>query len=193
MRILRALARRLRLALLAPVALVAVCGGAVLADQTDPRLAPLFDQLKVAAGPVEEQRIELEIWGIWGETPDPGVGALMRAGTTALNTGDYAAALAAFDQVVALAPDYAEGWNKRATVNYLLDNLDASLADIAMTLKLEPRHFGALAGRGLVYAKMHDLPRALAAFEEALAVSPQMTGPRVNAEAIRQALGQRGI
>ena len=66
--------------------------------------------------------------------------------------------------------------------------LDESLQDIVKTLELEPRHFGALSGRGLIYVQKKDLPKALKAFEDALAVYPQMTGPRSNAEAIRQIL-----
>ncbi len=83
--------------------------------------------------------------------------------------GDHLAALKAFDRVVMIAPYFAEGWNKRATVHYLAGNLDQSLDDIAITLSLE---------------------RALVAFEAALAVYPHMVGPRINAEAIRQILGQ---
>ena len=117
----------------------------------------------------------------------------MRTGIDAMRRGDHRAALKAFDRVVAIAPDFAEAWNKRATVHYLVGNLDQSLDDIATTLNLEPRHFGALSGRGLVYVKLNDLERALVSFEAALAVSPQMVGPRVNAEAIRQLLKRREI
>lgn len=175
------------------VVLLATAGGPVLADQTDPRLAPLFDQLKSASGPVEEQAIEDQIWEIWLEADDPAVQALMDEGVEEMNAGDYPAALEAFDQVVMMAPDFAEGWNKRATVLYLLGDLRASLDDIVATLALEPHHFGALSGRGMIYVKQRELEQALVAFEAVLDISPQKMGPRVNAEAIRRALGQRGI
>ncbi|MEX0852102.1 MAG: tetratricopeptide repeat protein [Bauldia sp.] len=165
----------------------------VLADQTDPRLGPLFEQLRTASEPAAAVSIEEQIWAIWLETADQAVDALMENGIDAMNRGDYRAALEVFDQVVTLAPDFAEGWNKRATVHYILNNLDRSLADIVATLNLEPRHFGALSGRGLVFVKLRDLERALSAFEEALEVSPQMPGARANVEAIRQVLGQRKI
>ncbi len=173
--------------------LAAGFGGPALADQTDPRLGPLFDELKTAAGPVEEQSIEQQIWTIWLEARDPAVQALLDEGVDAMDGGEYPAALEAFNQVVTVAPEFAEGWNKRATVRYLLGDLQESLADIVTTLKLEPRHFGALSGRGMIYVRQRELEQALTAFEDALEISPQMIGPRVNAEAIRRALGQRGI
>ena len=163
------------------------------ADQTDPRLESLFEELKTAAEPAAAAPIEQQIWGIWLEPSDPAVQPLLETGMAAMSLGDHRAALEAFDQVVAMAPGFAEGWNKRATVHYLLNNLEESLADIDETLALEPRHFGALSGRGLVYVKLREPEQALAAFEEALEVSPQMIGPRANAEALRELLGQRDI
>jgi len=164
-----------------------------LADQTDPRLSDLFAHLKEVSKPAEAAPIELQIWAIWLETSDQTAGSLLQAGIDAMRRGDHRAALKAFDQVVAIAPDFAEAWNKRATAHYLVGNLDQSLDDIATTLNLEPRHFGALSGRGLVYVKLNDLERALVSFEAALTVSPQMVGPRINAEAIRQILKGREI
>ncbi len=117
----------------------------------------------------------------------------MQSGIDDMSRRNLPAALEAYHQVVAIAPDFAEGWNKRATVHYLMGNLNQSLKDIARTLELEPRHFGALSGRGLVYAKLDDLERALDSFEAAVAVNPQMIGPRINAEAIRQVLKGREI
>jgi len=162
-------------------------------DQTDPRLAPLFEELRGATEPAAASSIERQIWEIWLEPSDPGLEPLMREGTDAMNRGDYRAALAAFDEMVDLAPRFAEGWNKRATVHYFLGNYQESLADIEATLKLEPHHFGALSGRGLVYVELGNFGEALAAFEEALEVSPQSAGPRANAEALREILGQRDI
>jgi len=157
----------------------------VLADQTNPRLKDLFTQLKEVSSPNELVLIESKIWALWIETSDQTAGALLQTGINAMRSGDLLGALEAFDQVVAIAPDFAEGWNKRATAHYILGNYQQSLDDIAATLNLEPRHFGALSGRGLVYLDLSDLERALVAFEEALAVSPHMVGPSINAEIIR--------
>jgi tetratricopeptide (TPR) repeat protein len=168
-------------------------GASALADQTDPRLNDLFDDLKRASSYAEAARLEQSIWAIWFETPDQATAALLRTGMEKMARGDLDEALDDFDRVVALAPDFAEGWNRRATVHYLMDELEQSLDDIAATLALEPRHFGALSGRGLVYVKLEDLSHALDSFEAALAVNPQMPGPRVNAEALRRLLKQRDI
>jgi len=161
-----------------------------LADQNDPRLGKLFAQLGEVSAPVEAAPIEAQIWAIWHETSDKAAASFLQTGIDAMRRGDRPTALEAFDQVVTIAPDFAEGWNRRATVHYLVGNFEQSLDDIATTLDLEPRHFGALSGRGLVYLDLDDLERALVSFEAALAVYPQMVGPLINAEAIRQILGQ---
>lgn len=163
------------------------------ADQTDARLKLLFEQLKDVSEPVEAGPIERQIWTIWHETKDPEVEALMKTGVASMNRGEFDAALEAFDKVVVLAPKFAEGWNRRATLHYFMGSFELSLKDIAKTLELEPRHFGALSGRGLVYTRLEDLERALDAFEAALEVYPQMIGPRNNAEAIRKILKKREI
>ena len=117
----------------------------------------------------------------------------MARGIRALHRGELDPALAAFDAIVRGAPDFAEGWNKKATVHWLLGNYQDSLADIEKPLALEPRHFGALSGRGQVYADMEEWELALKAFEDALVVYPQMIGPRLNSEAIRLMLEGRPI
>ena len=179
-------------------AIALICGlfGLVtpaLADQKDPRLNGLFAQLKEVSGPAEAAPATRQIWAIWLEVSDRAVGSLLQNGIDDMSRGDHRAALAAFDKVVAMAPEFAEGWNKRATIHYFLGNLDQSLNDIARTPELEPRHFGALSGRGLVYTRLDDLERALLSFEAAVAINPQGVGPRINAEAIRRILKRREI
>lgn len=165
----------------------------VAADQNDSRLDALFTSLQEAAGPSEAQRIEGRIWQIWTQSDDGAVRGLMRDGLEAMQRGDYRHALTKFDQMVLIAPDFAEGWNKRATVHYLLGNYGQSLDDIAKTLALEPRHFAALAGRGLVYVKLEDERRALQAFEQALEIHPNLTSAQANAEQLRRILQDREI
>ena len=145
-------------------------------DQLDPRLDELFAELNQASRPDQAGPIAQKIWAIWHETPDRVVQSLLSSGIGSMSQGDLAGALKTFDQIVAIAPNFSEAWNKRATVHFLMNNLDQSLQDIVKTLELEPRHFGALSGRGLVYVKLEDFERALVAFEAALAVNPQMTG-----------------
>ena len=166
---------------------------AAAADQSDTRLDGLFSGLLGAGSPAEAAPLEQQIWTIWHEHDDRAINLLMTKGISAMNRRDPRKALEVFDQVVKIAPEFAEGWNKRATVQYMLQNFDASLFDIEKTLALEPRHFGALSGRGLVYAAKEELELAIGSFEAALEVNPQMIGPRVNAEALRQRLKDREI
>ncbi|MGI9413525.1 MAG: tetratricopeptide repeat protein [Hyphomicrobiales bacterium] len=179
-------------------ALCLICGllapaGSVLADQKDPRLDGLFASLKDVPGPGAAVAVERQIWAIWLETGEEDVAALLEAGIADMGRGRFAQALKAFDRVVEAAPGFAECWNKRATLYYFMGDYKRSLEDIARTLELEPRHFGALSGRGLVYIRLDDFESALKAFEDALAVHPQMPGPKANAEAIRKVLKEREI
>ncbi len=163
------------------------------ADQDDPRLDRLFEQLYHAPDPVVARAVEHAIWNIWLSSDDDVINALMAEGVAAMQRRDYPAALRSFDSMVELAPEFAEGWNKRATLYYLMGAYQNSLDDIVRTLELEPRHFGALSGRGMI---LHDLGRneeALTAFEAALDVNPQMPGARVNVEALRKLLEDSAI
>ncbi|MGI9389490.1 MAG: tetratricopeptide repeat protein [Boseongicola sp.] len=161
-----------------------------MADQNDPRLSKLFAEIREVSTPIEAAPIEARIWAIWLETSDQTAAALLQTGLDAMQVSDHLGALQAFDQLVTHAPNFAEGWNKRATVHYLVGNFEQSLDDIATTVSLEPRHFGALSGRGLVYMNLDDLGKALGSFEAALEVYPNMVGPGINAEAIRRILGE---
>lgn len=163
------------------------------ADQDDPRLDRLFEQLYHAPDPVVARAVEHAIWEIWLSSDDDVINALMVEGVAAMQRRDYPAALRSFDSMIDLAPDFAEGWNKRATLYYIMGAYQNSLDDIVRTLELEPRHFGALSGRGMI---LHDLGRneeALTAFEAALDVNPQMPGARLNVEALRKLLEDSAI
>lgn len=167
--------------------------GSAAADQTDARLDALFDELGTTRDSSRAEAVERSIWAIWREHRDGAVVALMDQGYRAMAARDARAARRAFDQVVELAPDFAEGWNARATLHYLTGSYPASLADIERTLALEPRHFGALSGRGLVYAALEEWDRSLSSFEAALEVNPHMEGARANANAIREEIGDQDI
>jgi tetratricopeptide (TPR) repeat protein len=156
------------------IVLAVFAAGPSRAAQGDPRLPQLFVALKATQSAAWAKEIEDEIVHIWTQSPDPETQQLMEKGLTAMAEDEDQAALTAFDAVVAHAPDFAEGWNKRATVEFLLDDYQASLADIAHTLKLEPRHFGALAGLGQVELAFGDKAAALKAFSQALAIDPHL-------------------
>jgi len=158
------------------------------ADQNDPQLDELFEQLHDAPDELAARQIEQRIWALWTAHEDSEVRGLMEIGMGYMAHKNYSSALETFEEVVGMAPDFAEAWNKRATVHWLLGNNQDSLADIDKTLALEPRHFGALSGRGLVYINLEEWELALKAFEDALEVYPQMIGPRLNSQAIRMML-----
>lgn len=167
--------------------------GTAQADQKDPRLAPLFEILKTTGNPLEAQAAEQGIWSIWMTSDDATVMLLMQQGVEAMSGGDLKSAFEIFTEMVQIAPEFAEAWNKRATVLYLLGAYPESVADIDRTLELEPRHFGALSGLGLCHAELQQDEAALDAFERALAVNPHMDAVRANIELLRQRLGDKAI
>lgn len=174
-------------ALLALLAVAGVCLSAPLAvaDQKDTRLPALFDRLLATEDDGEADTIEQEIWRIWYEIPDPKIQFMMAQGAQAMSVGDFDIALQIYDQIVADAPDYAEGWNRRATLNYLMGRFDASIADVQHVLALEPRHFGALSGMGLIYSAIEDDKSAIAWFGKALEVNPHMYSVRKRLEDLK--------
>jgi tetratricopeptide (TPR) repeat protein len=165
----------------------------VLADQNDPELAALFDRLRAAPDAAEAHEIERKIWRLWLATGNDIVDQFVELGLEAMAVEDYDNALKVFDEVVKMVPDYAEGYNKRATIQYLRGDFDASAADIEETLKREPRHFGALSGLGLVNLARGREAEALAAFDRALAIHPHLPGASTHIRALREKLKGRGI
>lgn len=163
------------------------------ADQTDSRLPTLFEQLKAAKTLEEAKPLETEIWSIWTANDNAEVNRLMAEGISAMNLMDPKTALEDFTRVVEIAPEFAEGWNKRATLFYLLGQFDASMEDIDRTLELEPRHFGALSGLGLIQMMLEHDEQAVDAFERALSIHPQMTGPKANIEVLKERIKSKSI
>jgi tetratricopeptide (TPR) repeat protein len=147
-----------------------------LAAQDDPRLRELFDKLAVADDDREGELIQAAIWTLWLNSGDPRIDALMMRGIEAIDGRDLAAAEKVFTEMVKKKPDFAEGWNKRATVRYLARDYEGSLADIDKTLALEPRHFGALSGLGMVNMALGRDEEALAAFKRAFTLYPNLPG-----------------
>jgi tetratricopeptide (TPR) repeat protein len=168
------LARWQVLVALAALGLPGELSDKALADQRDGRLDGLFAQLQHVASAREAQVIEQRIWIIWSEPTDPKIGLLLQEGVTAMAHDDFREALASFDRMVEEAPDFAEGWNKRATLYYLMGDYRASVLDIRRTLDLEPRHFGALSGLGLIYDAIEQPAAALRSFEAAIALNPHL-------------------
>lgn len=157
-----------------------------LADQHDGRLDSLFERLQETSDPADAAALQQQIWQIWIESDDPASRQLMRRGMTAMASGDHDVALGVFDRLVEEAPDFAEAWNKRATVFYLMGRLDESVSDIQHTLKLEPRHFGALSGLALIYDAVEKPEAAIRSLEAALEINPHLHGSRDRIDQLRE-------
>ncbi len=164
----------------------------VAADQSDARLGDLFERLKTTQQPQEAQLVEFVIWRIWTEANDPATDTLMGLGLQAMQGGNLAGALELFDAVTTRKAEFAEGWNKRATVLYLLGAYEESAKDVDKTLKLEPRHFGALSGLGLINMALERDAAAIEAFEAALNIHPHLPGVKANLETLKQRARKKG-
>ncbi len=154
------------------------------ATQADPDLDAIFSRLKATHDPVEAENLQKYIWRLWVKTDDATVRELFGESRELLLRNDYLTALGIASKIVKLAPDHAEGWNLRATIFYALGDYASSIADVEKTLVLEPRHFGALVGLGMMYIEMGQDKDALKAFQRALAVNPHLDQARQRIEAL---------
>lgn len=145
------------------------------ADQTDPRLDTLFADLVNAPNPGLAQSVQQEIWSVWFETEDAKAGEMLEAARQSAQTGSVTEAVVMFDTLVQTFPDWAEAWNQRAIVRYLMGDYEGSIEDVDRALDLEPRHFGAMSGRGQCLMQLERYDGALAAFENALAINPWLS------------------
>ena len=134
----------------------------------------LFGALKAAPDELSAKAVEAKIWAIWLQTPSDTAGLLMSRAKAAIDAQQGDIALKLLDATIKLRPDYVEAWNRRATLYYLRNDYGRSLADIQQVLVREPRHFGALAGLGMIMQDLGDDKRALEAFRKALAVNPHL-------------------
>jgi tetratricopeptide (TPR) repeat protein len=120
------------------------------------------------------------LWQMWHESGDAGLDALLRQGIEAMERQQIGTAEEIFGRMVAQAPGFAEGWNKRATVRYLARDYTGSIEDCRQTLARNPHHFGALSGQGLCHLALGDYREAADLFRRALAVHPHLSGARAN-------------
>src|SRR5689334_20372986 len=134
----------------------------------------LFGALKAAPDDASAKHVEARIWAIWMHTPSDTAALLMARAKAAIDAQQVDVAMKLLDAVIKLRPDYTEAWNRRATLYYLQNDYTRSLADIQQVLAREPRHFGALAGLGMIMQDLGDDKRALEAFRKALAVNPHL-------------------
>jgi tetratricopeptide (TPR) repeat protein len=135
---------------------------------------------------------EHAVWQVWMRSGDADVDALLQVGIRHMEARRMGQAVDAFTRVIEKRPDFAEGWNKRATAYYLMGDVEQSLKDCDEVIKRNPRHFGALSGYGLLYVQRGELERALEYFERALEINPNMQGVEQTVTMIRYKLGKEG-
>ncbi|WP_269580912.1 tetratricopeptide repeat protein [Roseibium sp. Sym1] len=158
-------------------AVLALFGLAVLMSPVSsaPDREPLFEALKNAPNELEAEKIENEIWKSWLESaPTPEIQAKLEQAMERRNVYDFQGARDLLDEVIAEAPDYSEGWNQRAYVLFLQGNYEASLEDIERALELEPRHFGALSGKAMIFMTLGRVKLGQKALREAVEIHPYL-------------------
>jgi tetratricopeptide (TPR) repeat protein len=157
------------------------------------QLDELFERLKTVKDEREGEAAVAEIWKLWLQSGRPELDESMERAAKLIDHGLGALALPLLDDIVGRAPHWAEGWNKRATALYLIGEHDRSLADIERVLALEPRHFGALAGIGLIRVSRGEHRAALAAYRRALAVNPFLQERHELIPALERKVGDKPI
>ena len=134
---------------------------------------------------------ERALWDVWSRSGNDEVDHLLRAGITEMQHGQLDASIDTFTEVIRREPDFAEGWNKRATAYYLVGEYRKSAADCDEVLKRNPAHFGALSGYGMIWLRLDEPARALERFEQALAVNPNLESVRETIDALRELVIQQ--
>lgn len=157
------------------------------------RLDQLFADLKRERNEKAAERIAGRIWGEWFQSGSASIDLMMQWSQKAMDDQKFDVALDFLDQVVTLQPKYAEGWNRRATVHYMMRNFGKSMSDIDQTLQLEPRHFGALSGLAQIMAATGHKQSALEAWQKVLAIYPMMRSAQDQVATLSEELAGEGI
>ena len=144
------------------------------AKTRDVELDKLFGSLHQASATQDTSKIEADIWALWAHNDSPTAELLLRQAVAAMNSHEYSAAEKTLIQLIETYPTFAEGWNKRATLYFMDSRYDASLIDIEHVLDLEPRHFGALAGKAMILRAQGKPLAALKVLRETLSINPHM-------------------
>jgi len=164
------------------------------ADQTDPKLDKLFAALQTSLSNANAASLEREIWAIWTRYPDnQSINRQMDRAIKMMNAGQLDDAEAMFSAIISRKPAFAEAWNKRATVRFFRGDDAGSANDILQVIKLEPRHFGALSGLGMIKVREGDLQGALQAYRAAQRINPFLPNIEVIIDKLGQKLNGRGI
>lgn len=171
-------------------------------EGVEPEIAPagreelldlLFERLLSASSKEESRAVEETIRGVWLDSGSASIDLLMSRGFDALRDENYDRAYFYFDEVVTLAPDFAGGWDKRAAVHYIREDYAEALRDIEQVLRLEPRHYQAMAGLGVILEELGDKKGALEAFRRALALNPWLSDLTDRIAPLEREIEGRGI
>ena len=170
----------------------------VNAEERNNKLDNLFAELKNTKDILSAQLIENEIWEIWSIHPSDDrrgfrLTELLIQGTRLMNMRELNKAYEHFTKVIAVEADWAEAWNKRATVLYLMKQYESSLADIEITLVLEPRHFGALSGQALNYIELNLYEKAIESYKAAQKIYPLLDSAKKMIPELQELINDRSI
>jgi tetratricopeptide (TPR) repeat protein len=153
--------------------------------------APVLKERLTDDSPLVRTVAEQGLWELWSRSGDDGVDALLARGVGEMRAGDLDASITTFSAVIERKPDFAEGWNKRATARFLAGDFRRSLADCDEVMKRNPLHFGALAGYGQIYFQLEQYEKAIEYWRRALDVNPNMVGVEINIRATEQLIAER--
>ncbi|SFK18817.1 hypothetical protein SAMN04488498_103226 [Mesorhizobium albiziae] len=162
-------------------------------EKVGSRLDELFSELKRERNEKAAERIAGRIWQEWFKSGSASVDLMMQWASQAMEAKKFDVALDFLDQVIVLQPTYAEGWNRRATVHFMMQNFGKSMADIERTLELEPRHFGALSGMAEIMKTTGRKQLALDAYQRVLEIYPMMRSAQNEVSELSEELAGEGI
>ena len=168
------------------------------AEERNNKLDKLFSKLKNTKDLSSAQLIENEIWEIWSIHPSDDrrgfrLTELLIQGTRLMNMRELSKAYEVFTKVITVESDWAEAWNKRATVLYLMKQYESSLADIEITLVLEPRHFGALSGQALNYIELNLYEKAIKSYKSAQKIYPLLDSAKKMIPELQELINDQSI
>ena len=171
------------------------CGNAIgESKDREAELNQLFDQLKKNKVFSIAFEIEMKIWNIWSTHPTKEkLTQSLAKGSDLMSKGELETAYKIFSTIIISSPDWAEGWNKRATVLYLMDRYQDSLNDIDEVLKLESRHFGALSGQGLVQTKLKNYEKAIESYQAVQKIYPSIRAAKIMIPQLRKLIKENAI
>ena len=165
----------------------------LFAEDRTKELDRLFNELKINNTDLSS-RTEQKIWKIWSTHPvDAKLTGMLSVGSNFINDNQPMKAIEIFTKVIELDPNWPEAWNKRATVFYMIGEFEKSQNDIDKVLKLEERHFGALAGQGLVNIKLKNYEKAIKSYESAMKIYPSMHSPKIMIKHIKDLIKKQSI